>query len=47
MHVNTGYQREALPLVERFVRTFEPYDAVVAPASDPVRHQHAMVARRF
>ena len=24
MHINTGYQREALPLVRRHVRTFEP-----------------------
>ena len=50
MHVNTGYQREALPLVERFARTFEPYDLVVAPSGScvgSVRHQHAMIARRF
>jgi L-lactate dehydrogenase complex protein LldE len=47
-HVNTGYQREALPLVEHFVDTFGPYDAVVAPSGScvgSVRHQHAMVAR--
>jgi L-lactate dehydrogenase complex protein LldE len=30
-HINTGYQRDALPLVRGFVDTFEPYDAVVAP----------------
>ncbi|GAA3618187.1 (Fe-S)-binding protein [Microlunatus ginsengisoli] len=50
MHVNTGYQREALPLVERYVRTFEPYDAIVAPSGScvgSVRHQHALVASRF
>ena len=50
MHVNTGYQRQALPLVERFADVFEPYDAVVAPSGScvgSVRHQHAMVARRF
>jgi L-lactate dehydrogenase complex protein LldE len=49
MHINTGYQRDALPLVRRHVRTFEPYDAVVAPSGScvgSVRHQHAMVARR-
>ncbi len=49
MHVNTGYQREALPLVRRYVDQFEPYDAIVAPSGScvgSVRHQHAMVARR-
>ena len=48
MHVNTGYQREALPLVRHSVEVFEPYDAVVAPSGSCVgcvRHQHAMVAR--
>ena len=49
MHVNTGYQREALPLIRRYVETFEPYDVVVAPSGScvgSIRHQHAMVARR-
>ncbi len=49
MHTNTGYQREALPLVRRHVEVFEPYDVVVAPSGScvgSVRHQHAMVARR-
>ena len=32
MHFNTGYQREAVPLVRRFVEIFEPYEAVVAPS---------------
>jgi L-lactate dehydrogenase complex protein LldE len=48
MHVNTGYQREALPLVRHHVDTFEPYDVIVAPSGSCVgcvRHQHAMVAR--
>lgn len=47
-HTNTGYQRQALPLVEHFVATFEPYDLVVAPSGScvgSVRHQHAMIAR--
>jgi len=47
-HVNTGYQRDALPLVRNFVDTFAPYDAIVAPSGScvgSVRHQHAMVAR--
>ncbi|GIJ28972.1 glycolate oxidase [Micromonospora qiuiae] len=49
MHVNTGYQRDALPLVRRHVRTFDPYDVIVAPSGScvgSVRHQHAMVASR-
>jgi L-lactate dehydrogenase complex protein LldE len=49
MHINTGYQREALPLVRRHVELFAPYDVVVAPSGScvgSVRHQHAMVARR-
>lgn len=48
MHVNTGYQREALPLVRHHVDTFSPYDVVVAPSGSCVgsaRHQHATVAR--
>jgi L-lactate dehydrogenase complex protein LldE len=50
MHVNTGYQRDALPLVRHHVETFEPYDVVVAPSGScvgSVRHQHATVARRY
>ena len=46
MHVNTGYQREALPLVRHHVATFEPYDVIVAPSGScvgSVRHQHAAV----
>ncbi len=49
MHVNTGYQREALPLVRRYVDVFEPYDAVVVPSGSCtgcVRHQHERVAER-
>ena len=47
MHINTGYQKQAVPLVRRYVRTFQPYDVVVAPSGScvgSVRHQHAMVA---
>ena len=50
MHVNTGYQRDALPLIRRYVETFERYDVIVAPSGScvgSIRHQHAMVARRF
>lgn len=47
--VNTGYLDEAVPVVRRFVETFEGYDVVVVPSGScagSVRHQHAMVARR-
>jgi L-lactate dehydrogenase complex protein LldE len=50
MHVNTGYQGQALPLIRRFADTFAGYEAVVVPSGScagSVRHQHAMVARRF
>lgn len=51
MHVNTGYQREALGIVRNHVEAFEDSgcDVVVAPSGScvgSVRHQHAMVARR-
>jgi L-lactate dehydrogenase complex protein LldE len=47
--INTGYQREALPLIRRHTDVFSAYDAVVAPSGScvgSIRHQHAMVARR-
>jgi L-lactate dehydrogenase complex protein LldE len=50
MHVNTGYPREALPLVRNHVRTFLDYDAIVAPSGSctgSIRHQHADVAHRY
>jgi L-lactate dehydrogenase complex protein LldE len=50
MHTNTGYLREALPLVRRYVEVFEDCEMVVVPSGSctgSVRHQHAMVARRF
>ena len=50
MHINTGYQREALPLIRHHTKVFEPYDAIVAPSGScvgSVRHQHAMVASRL
>jgi L-lactate dehydrogenase complex protein LldE len=49
MHVNTGYQRDAVPLVRNQVAAFEGCDLVVAPSGScvgSVRHQSAMVARR-
>lgn len=47
MHVNTGYPRLAIPMVENFVHTFDGYDYVVSPSAScvgSVRHQHAQVA---
>jgi L-lactate dehydrogenase complex protein LldE len=55
MHVNTGYLREAVPVVQHHVEVFESAlsagdcDYAVAPSGScvgSVRHQHAMVARR-
>ena len=49
MHINTGYQREAVPLVRNHVKTFSGYDAIVAPSGScvgSVRHQHEAVANR-
>lgn len=48
MHVNSGYQLDALPLVRRHVEAFDGYDYIVAPSGScaaSARHQHAMVAR--
>lgn len=36
MHANSGYRDEAIPLAQRFVRTFQRYDAVVAPSGSCV-----------
>ena len=50
MHVNTGYLRDALPLVRRYVDVFEGFQTVVVPSGScagSVRHQHEMLARRF
>ena len=49
MHINTGYTREALPLVRRHVAAFQGYEAVVVPSGScagSVRHQHAWLARK-
>ena len=51
MHVNTGYLREALPVVSHQVEVFSAvdFDVAVAPSGScvgSVRHQQAMVARR-
>ncbi len=36
MHYNTGYQKEAMPLLERFVAQFKDAEAVVVPSSSCV-----------
>ena len=36
MHYNTGYQREALPLVRRFVEVFGDAEVVVCPSASCV-----------
>jgi L-lactate dehydrogenase complex protein LldE len=49
MHINTGYQKEAIKLIEHQVRTFDEYEAIVAPSGScvgSIRHQHAAVATR-
>lgn len=48
MQTNTGYGKDAAPLVRRFVDVFDGYDAVVAPSGScvgSVREQHATIAR--
>jgi len=50
MHTNSGYLRDALPLVRHFTEVFAGCAAIVVPSGSctgSVRHQHAMVARRF
>ncbi len=51
MHVNSGYFKEALPVVANHVKAFDTddYDVAVAPSGScvaSVRHQHGLVARR-
>lgn len=55
MHINTGYQRDALPVIRHHVEVFERAlsegcEALVAPSGScvgSVREQHAEVARRL
>src|SRR5437868_11872800 len=47
MHYNTGYQREAIPLVRRFVDVFRDAEVVVSPSAScvgMVRHLYPMAA---
>jgi L-lactate dehydrogenase complex protein LldE len=46
-HFNTGYRRQALPMVERFADVFAGYDVIVTPSAScagMVRHQYPVVA---
>ncbi|MCQ9343555.1 (Fe-S)-binding protein [Corynebacterium kozikiae] len=52
MHVNTGYQKEAVPLIENYVEAFSDssIDYVVAPSGScigAVREQHEHIAERY
>jgi len=51
MHVNSGYFKDALPVVRNHVASFlqEDYDVAVAPSGScvaSVKHQHPMLANR-
>ncbi len=48
-HINTGYHRDAVGLVQKFVTTFEDFEAIVAPSGScigSIRHQHSMIAEK-
>ncbi len=50
MHYNTGYQKEAMPLLERFVAQFKDAEAVVVPSSSCVammRDHYPKMAREI
>jgi L-lactate dehydrogenase complex protein LldE len=38
MHVNSGFEHQASPLLERFARVFDGYEAVVSPSASCVAH---------
>jgi L-lactate dehydrogenase complex protein LldE len=47
MHYNTGYQREAIPLVRRFIQVFRDSEVVVSPSAScvgMVRHLYPKAA---
>lgn len=45
IHFNTGYQREAIPLVRHFVATFARYQVIVAPSASCVGMVRGFYAR--
>ena len=47
MHYNTGYQREALPLIQHFVQVFQEAEVIVSPSAScvgMVREQYPRAA---
>src|SRR5206468_4824133 len=49
MHVNTGYRRDAVPIIANHVRAFAGAEAIVAPSGScvaSIHHQQAAVLRR-
>lgn len=50
MHVNTGFPREAVPMIASFVDAFSDVDFIVVPSGScagSIRHQHHDVAARY
>ncbi len=50
MHYNTGYQREALPLIRHFVQVFQEAEVVASPSAScvgMVREQYPRAAAQF
>lgn len=52
MHINTGYQKETVPIIETYVDAFSDpsIDLIVAPSGScagAVREQHGRIARRY
>lgn len=48
MHINSGFPRDAVPMVEHFADAFAGFDHIVVPSGScagSIRHQHADVAR--
>lgn len=46
--INTGYQQDALPVIDHFLEVFEEHDAIVAPSGScvgTIRHLYPNVAR--
>ena len=50
MHINSGFPRDALPMIASFVDAFAGFDHIVAPSGScagSIRHQHEGIARRY
>ena len=49
-HFNTGYRREAVGMLRRYVEVFEPHTAVVTPSAScagMIRHQFPVLAEQY